>query len=157
VAPAHSRIDIRGRDEQEATAGALIASAITARDQADQVSSGATFVMPDVPAPAPEERDAERIRETAVTGAADLGAGMIGGTAAYLADQLAEAFAPTPPEVRNAMAVEATKAKAAQAAEQKTNPYMRHIGDAEQKARHEREDQEQQRHWDDERERRRDR
>jgi hypothetical protein len=42
-------------------------------------------------------------------GVSDLAAGAIGGTASYLADQLGELFAPTPPEVREAQA----KAKAA--------------------------------------------
>ena len=48
-----------------------------------------------------------------VRGASDLVAGGIGGAASYLADQLGELFAPTPPEVREAQA----KADAKQASE----------------------------------------
>ena len=48
-----------------------------------------------------------------VRGASDLMAGGIGGAASYLADQLGELFAPTPPEVREAQA----KAQAKQASE----------------------------------------
>jgi hypothetical protein len=47
-----------------------------------------------------------------VRGASDLMAGGIGGAASYLADQLGELFAPTPPEVREAAAKEAAKSKA---------------------------------------------
>ncbi len=48
-----------------------------------------------------------------VRGVSDLMAGGIGGAASYLADQLGELFAPTPPEVREAQA----KAQAKQASE----------------------------------------
>ena len=48
-----------------------------------------------------------------VRGVSDLVAGGIGGAASYLADQLGELFAPTPPEVREAQA----KAQAKQASE----------------------------------------
>lgn len=52
-------------------------------------------------------------------GASDLLAGGIGGAASYLADQLGELFAPTPPEVRDAQA----KANAKQASEREAqNP-----------------------------------
>lgn len=117
--------------------------------------------VPSVPLELPplgvEERAAQHDVDRAVTGTADLGAGMVGGAAAYLADQLAEAFAPTPVEQREAMA----KATAAREAEQENskpvNPYVRHVGEAEQKARSEREEQERDRYWDDDRERRRER
>lgn len=104
-----------------------------------------------------EERDAALIRETALTGAADLGAGMVGGVASYVADQMAEAFAPTPPEVREAQAKAADRAREAAEQSKPANPYLRHIGEAEQKLRSERDEQERDRHWDDERERRRER
>ena len=45
-------------------------------------------------------------------GASDLAAGAIGGVASYLADQLGELFAPTPPEVREAQATAAAKQEA---------------------------------------------
>ncbi len=50
--------------------------------------------MPALPPPVPETT-----RQLS-----DLAAGVIGGAASYLADQLGELFAPTPPEVREAQA-----------------------------------------------------
>ncbi len=111
----------------------------------------------DISMPPPDERDAALIRDTALTGAADLAGGMIGGAASYLADQLGEALAPTPPEVREAQAKAIDKAKDAAEQSKPANPYIRHIGEADQKARNEREDQERDRYWDDDRERRRER
>ncbi len=111
----------------------------------------------DAPALVPDERDAEAIRNHALTGAADLGAGMIGGAASYLADQLGEAFAPTPPEVREARAKAADAAREAAEQARPVNPYLRHAGDAEQKARDDREREEGERYWGEERERRRER
>lgn len=115
------------------------------------------LVALEMPTVAPEERDAAQIRDNALTGAADLGAGMMGGAASYLADQLAEAFAPTPPEVREAQAKAAEQAREAAEQAKPANPYLRHIGDAEQKARDEREREERERYWDDALERRRER
>ena len=115
----------------------------------------------ELPTAAPEDRDAALIRDNALTGAADLGAGMIGGAASYLADQLGEAFAPTPPEEREALAraqeIARENAEAAREEARAANPYLRHIGDAEQKARDEREREERERYWDDALERRRER
>lgn len=110
-----------------------------------------------VPRPHAEERDAAIVRETALIGAAELTAGMVTGVASYLADQLGEAFAPTPPEVREAQAKAADRAREAAEQSKPVNPYLRHIGEAEQKSRSERDEQERDRHWDDERERRRER
>ena len=107
--------------------------------------------------PPPDERDAALIRDNALTGAADLAGGMIGGAASYLADQLGEAFAPTPPEVHEAQAKALEKAKDAAEQSKPANPYIRHIGEADQKARSEREEQDRDRYWDDDRERRRER
>jgi len=87
----------------------------------------------------------------------DAAAGGIGQVASYLADQLAEAFAPTPPEVREAQAKAIEKAKDAAEQSKPVNRYMRHIGEAEEKSRSEREQQERDRYWDDDRERRRER
>lgn len=115
------------------------------------------LVALEMPTVAPEERDAAQIRDNALTGAADLGAGMIGGAASYLADQLGEAFAPTPPELREAQAKAAEQAREAAEQAKPVNPYLRHIGDAEQKARDEREREERERYWDDALERRRER
>ncbi len=106
------------------------------------------------------DRDArreEQKRDGQLTQVADLGAGMIGSVASYLADQMAEMFAPTPPEVREAQAKAIAKAKDAAEAEKPANPYLRHAGEADQKARTDREQEISDRHWDDERERRRDR
>ncbi len=104
-----------------------------------------------------EAREAAQIRDSALTGAADLGAGMIGSLASYIADQLGEAFAPTPPEVREAQAKAAEKAREAAEQAKPVNPYLRHAGDAEQKARDEREREDRERYWDDDLERRRER
>ena len=59
---------------------------------------------------------------------ADLAAGAIGSVASYLADQLAEAFAPTPPEVREARAKTQAKREAeALPREDAASPYARQI------------------------------
>ena len=58
----------------------------------------------------------------------DLAAGSIGKVADYLADQLGELFAPTPPEVREAQAKADAKREADKPApEDKSNPYARQI------------------------------
>ncbi len=58
----------------------------------------------------------------------DLAAGSIGKVADYLADQLGELFAPTPPEVRDAQAKADAKREADKPApEDKSNPYARQI------------------------------
>lgn len=125
------------------------------------VSAPERGAEPSVPLELPpfsvEERAAQHDVDRAVTGTADLGAGMVGGAAAYLADQLAEAFAPTPVEQREAMAKAAAAREAEQESRKPVNPYIRHVGEAEQKARSEREEQERDRYWDDDRERRRER
>lgn len=107
--------------------------------------------------PVSDDPEHDKIRDGALTGAADLGAGMVGGVASYLADQLGELFAPTPPEVREAREKTEDKARQTQEENRPVNPYLRHAGDAEQKARDEREREERERYWDDERERRRER
>ena len=58
----------------------------------------------------------------------DLAAGAIGSAANYLADQLSELFAPTPPEVREAQAKADAKREAEKPApEEKPNPYAKII------------------------------
>jgi hypothetical protein len=104
-----------------------------------------------------ETKREEKKREGQFTQVADLGAGMIGSVASYLADQLAETFAPTPPEVREAQARAAAAAQEKADSERPANPYARHIGEADQKVLSEREQQESDRYWDEERERRRER
>lgn len=155
------RIAIRERDTTEAEAGRFVGEAIAAslsgRDGiADTPGVIAPYAIapPELPYEAPE---ATQIRDNALTGAADLGAGMIGSAASYLADQLGEAFAPTPPEVREAQAKAAEQAREAAEQAKPANPYLRHAGDAEQKARDDREREENERYWGDERERRRER
>lgn len=55
-------------------------------------------------------------------------AGVVGSVASYLADQLGEFFAPTPPEVREAQAKAEAKREADKPApEETTNPYARQI------------------------------
>lgn len=157
-APANSN----GLPEKQADMQVAASAGVTIGDELPRLVEQAPpsiepLIALEVPMPPVDERDATLIRETALTGAADLGAGMIGGVASYVADQLAEAFAPTPPEVREAQAKAADRAREAAEQSKPANPYLRHIGEAEQKSRSERDEQERDRHWDDERERRRER
>lgn len=91
-------------------------------------------------------------------GVAEFGASAIGGLASYLADQMAELFAPTPPEVRDAQ----TKAAAAAASERQArkdaeaNLYARAAEAAVKRAEAEHEQQRGDRYWE-ERERQRER
>ena len=80
---------------------------------------------------------------------ADLAAGGIGQVASYLADQLGEMFAPTPPEVREAKAKAAAKAEAEKPAPvENDNPYARQIDAAMKIVEAEREQREQNRaYW----------
>ena len=97
----------------------------------------ANVVMPTVEAP-------EVTRQVA-----DLAAGGIGQVASYLADQLGEMFAPTPPEVREAQAKAAAKAEAEKPAPvEHDNPYARQIDAAMKIVEAEREQREQNRaYW----------
>mgnify|MGYP001390952152 CR=1 FL=1 len=154
--PASERIAVEDRNLTEAAAGELIADAITARD--GQVpASVPPIVPPELPEPVRDAPDIERGRDAALTGAADLAAGMIGGAASYISDQLGEAFAPTPPEVREAQAKATEQARERAEEAKPVNSYLRHAGDAEQKARDEREREDRERYWDDDLERRRER
>lgn len=79
---------------------------------------------------------------------ADLAAGAIGGAASYLADQLGELFAPTPPEVREAQAkAEAKRDAENPPASEKTGPYDKIIGDAVRALRDERTQQQDDAYW----------
>ena len=93
--------------------------------------------------------------DRALTGIADAGAGAIGGLASYLADELGELFAPTPPEVREARAKAAAKAEAEQPVAD--NPYLKHVPAASDMSESARDDKARDEYWDAERERRRDR
>lgn len=119
--------------------------------------AGTHIDVPPLPSVPSEERSIANMRDQALTGAADLAAGGIGAVADYLADQLAEVFAPTAPEIREARAKAADFAKDQAEADRPPNPYMRHAGEADQKARADREQQEADRYWDLERERSRER
>ena len=79
----------------------------------------------------------------------DLAAGAIGSAANYLADQLGELFAPTPPEVREAQAKAIAKAEAEKPAPvEQGNPYARQIEAAMRIVEAEREQQQQNRaYW----------
>ena len=79
----------------------------------------------------------------------DLAAGSIGAVASYLADQLGEMFAPTPPEVREAQAKATAKAEVERPPpEEKENPYARQIEAAMRIVEAEREQQQQNRaYW----------
>ena len=98
---------------------ALMKDVIAAMDQAIPDATGTVLNLPEVPtdsAPAVTHQ------------LTDLAAGAIGSAASYLADQLGEMFAPTPPEVREANAKAAAKREAEQPApEPKANPYAKII------------------------------
>ena len=113
-------------------------------------------LLPVNPTLTPEDRAASNMVDNAVTGGADLAAGSIGVVADYLADQMGEMFAPTPPEVREAQAKAIEKARAEAPAPEPVNPYLKHAGVADNKAQQDREDKERDDYWDD-KERRRER
>jgi len=75
-------------------------------EYASKAKAGGSLDVPEVEKP-------EHASLAPIRGVSDLVAGGIGGAASYLADQLGELFAPTPPEVRDAQA----KADAKHAAE----------------------------------------
>lgn len=84
---------------------------------------------------APRSDSPEQSSIAPVRGASDLLAGGIGGAASYLADQLGELFAPTPPEVREEQAKQAAKSEAskqpdAPAPEKPVSDYDRLIAEA---------------------------
>jgi hypothetical protein len=76
-------------------------------DQAVKSDTGGHIDLSDVHVPASETETKAPAR-----GVSDLAAGGIGALASYLADQLGELFAPTPPEVREAQAKAEAKAEA---------------------------------------------
>lgn len=73
--------------------------------EAAKTEQGGTLELPALQFPAAETAPPAR-------GVSDLGAGAIGSVASYLADQLGELFAPTPPEMREAQAKERAKHEA---------------------------------------------
>lgn len=92
-------------------------------------------------------READRGAETMITGASDAGAGMIGSLATYVADQLAETFAPTPPEVREAQAKALAKAEAERPPPEPENPFLKHQSAADNKARTEKDEKDRDDYW----------
>jgi hypothetical protein len=77
-------------------------------------------------------------------------AGVVGSVASYLADQLGEFFAPTPPEVREAQAKADAKREAEKPVpEEKTNPYSRQIDAALRVVEEERQQREDRTYWED--------
>ena len=78
----------------------------------------------------------------------DLAAGGIGQVASYVADQLGELFAPTPPEVREAQAKAEAKREAEKPVpEDKPNPYARQIEAAMRQLETERREQQGRAYW----------
>jgi hypothetical protein len=74
--------------------------------------------------------------------------GVVGSVASYLADQLGEFFAPTPPEVREAQAKADAKREAEKPVpEEKTNPYARQIDAAMRVVEEERQQREDRTFW----------
>jgi hypothetical protein len=82
-------------------------------EQALQSEAGGHIDLPEVKFPTQEA-------VAPVRGASDLAAGSMLSAASYLADQLGELFAPTPPEVREAQAKAEIKAEAIREAERPT-------------------------------------
>ena len=104
-----------------------VAPTVSEQRQAETVISAVP--VPDVIAPEPSNVILPTLEAPEVTRQlSDLAAGTIGSAASYLADQLGELFAPTPPEVREAQAKAAAKHEAEKPApEEKLNPYARQI------------------------------
>jgi len=104
---------------------ALEADALAAIDRAMPLEAGAQVDMSALGPRTPEQGAALATQTT------DLAAGMMGGVASYLADQLGEMFAPTPPEVREANAkAEAKRDAERPAPEPKDNAYEKIIAAA---------------------------
>lgn len=84
-----------------------------------------------------------------VKGAADLAADGIGAAAGYIADQLAEFFAPTPQDVREARAKDEAKRKAETPAPEAADlsPYRRHIEQVIREAQREAEEKRARGYW----------
>jgi Relaxase/Mobilisation nuclease domain len=102
----------------EAGRHALEATALSAIDQALPAESGAHIDASELSTREPGQSAAPTTQMT------DLAAGTIGSVASYLADQLGELFAPTPPEVREAQAKAAAKQETERPApEPKGNEY----------------------------------
>jgi hypothetical protein len=92
--------------------------------------------------PAPEEHGVPAHKVVARA------AGVVGSVASYLADQLGEFFAPTPPEVREAQAKADAKREAEKPVpEEKTNPYARQIDAALRVVEEERQQREDRTYW----------
>lgn len=91
------------------------------------------------------------VHETiSVTGAADLGAGAIGSLAGYLADEMAELFAPTPPEIREVRAKAADREEEVQrdsTERRQFNAYARAAESAIRRAEEEREIERNRAYW----------
>ncbi len=79
-------------------------------EQAVRSDEGGSIDLPAVQVPQQESK-------APTHGVSDLAAADIGSVASYLADQLVELFAPTPPDVREAQAKAEAKAKAGREAE----------------------------------------
>lgn len=98
---------------------ALMQDMLAAIDKALPAENGAALRPPELPT------DAAPAVTHQLT---DLAAGAIGSAANYLADQLGELFAPTPPEVREAQAkAEANRDAEKPPAPEKTDPYAKII------------------------------
>jgi hypothetical protein len=126
--------ETRERNEPAAVIAPAIEHAVRAEDGGHVDLS--TVRLPDHETAAPAQ------------GVTDLAASSIGSVASYLADQLGELFAPTPPEVREAQAKAAAKAEAEKPApEEKPNPYARQIEAAMRVVEAEREQQKSNEFW----------
>ncbi len=97
------RVDVKPLDQRLAIAAETVFRPI---EHASTAEAGGSLEVPQIEKP-------EHASLAPIRGVSDLVAGGIGGAASYLADQLGELFAPTPPEVREAQA----KADAKHAAE----------------------------------------
>ncbi len=120
----------------EQQAGATVAPLFRPIEQSLVSEAGGAVDVPHIETP-------QQVSIAPIRGVSDLVAGGIGGAASYLADQLGELFAPTPPEVREAQAKADAKHAAEHAAKQpepedKAAAYARIIDSAVRRAEAER-------------------
>ena len=144
--PANENLSAEGRP----TPAAEVQPAPTGFVTETPAPAAAVQHQPELVSPEPGNVIAPILEAPAVTHQlSDLAAGAIGSAANYIADQLGEMFAPTPPEVREAQAKAAAKAEAEiPAPEEKDNPYARQIEAAMRIVEAEREQQQQNRaYW----------
>ena len=134
--PSHVTSNVQGQSD-------LLRETVAAVNEAVASETGAHIDASSL-FPSPDEHGAPAHK---VVGQA---ASVVGSVASYLADQLGEFFAPTPPEVREAQAKADAKREAEKPLpEEKTNPYARQIDAALRVIEEERQQREDRTYWED--------